>query len=81
MEAKIVVMIVTLAMPNGENSVNVKRMPSEDACKAAARIEASDPFVAKVECSELSDGKLELNFKSPAKARKIPEAVVERSTG
>lgn len=81
MEAKIVVLIVTLAMPNGEHSVNVKRMASAETCKAAAQIEASDPFVAKVECSALDNGKLELNFKSIQAPKKIPEAVVERWTG
>lgn len=81
MEAKIIVMIVTLAMPNGEASVSVKPMASAEKCKVEAKIEASDPFVAAVECSELIDGKLELNFDRANDERKIPEAVVERSTG
>lgn len=81
MEAKIVVMIVTLAMPNGENSVSVKPMASADSCRIEARIEASDPFVASVECSELRDGKLELQFKEMDGERKIPETAMDGSTG
>ncbi len=80
METSVIVMIVTLAMPNGDASVSVKPMESADKCRAAARIEASDPYVAAVECSLLTNGKLELKFKRN-NARKIPEAVVERSTG
>ncbi len=63
MEPKIIVMIVTLAMPNGNSGVHVKPMPTVDHCVAEANIEASDPFVAHVECSELTDGKLLLDFK------------------
>ena len=80
MDSAIVVMIVTLAMPNGESSISVKPMPSVETCRMEANIEASDPYVAAVECSELADGKLELTFKRPHE-RKIPQAVVERSTG
>jgi hypothetical protein len=82
MESSVIVMIVTLALPNGDNSVNVKPMISVDKCRIEAQIEAADPFVANVECSELTDGKLELMFKRDADDnRKIPEAVVARSTG
>jgi hypothetical protein len=81
MEAKIVVMIVTLAMPNGESSVSVKPMVSADSCRIEAKIEASDPFVAAVECSELRDGKLELKFKRSDGEHKIPEAAMDGSTG
>jgi hypothetical protein len=83
MGPKIIVMIVTLAMPNGDSGVHVKPMANAEACRQEAQIEASDPFVAGVECSELKDGKLELNFKriDGADERKIPEAVVEKSTG
>ena len=81
MESAVIVLIVTLALPNGGNSVNVKPMVSADKCRIEARIEASDPFVAAVECSELSDGKLELMFKPGGEKRKIPEAVVAKSTG
>jgi hypothetical protein len=84
MESAVIVMIVTLALPNGDSSVSVKPMASVDTCRTAAKIEASDPYVANVECSELSDGKLELVFKRQQDlepGRKIPEAVVDRSTG
>ena len=80
MDSAVIVMIVTLAMPNGDSSVNVKPMQSAEMCRMEAKIEASDPYVANVECSELADGKLELTFKR-LQDRKIPEAVVERSTG
>lgn len=63
MDPKIIVMIVTLAMPNGDSGVHVKPMPTVDHCVAEATIEASDPFVRNVECSELEDGRLLLNFK------------------
>ncbi|MEQ1653171.1 MAG: hypothetical protein ABL897_11840 [Hyphomicrobium sp.] len=83
MDQAVIVMIVTLAMPNGDNSVSVKPMVSVDKCRIEAQIEASDPYVSAVECSELRDGKLELNFKrtDDAEERKIPQAVIERSTG
>ncbi len=80
MEPKIIVMIVQLAMPNGEAGVQVKPMETEEACRTAAEIEVSDPFVARVECSELVDGRLELNFK-PNSKRKIPETTNFKSTG
>lgn len=80
MDTNVIVMIVTLALPNGDQSISVKQMANADTCRAEAQIEASDPFVARVECSALNDGVLHLNFKR-AKARKIPEAVVDRSTG
>ena len=81
MEPKIIVMIVTLAMPNGDNTVSVKPMDDADACKVQAQIEVSDPYVAAVECSELMDGKLELKFKHSGEDRKIPEAAMFGSTG
>lgn len=62
MEPKIIVMIVTLAMPNGDSGVQVKPMPTVEHCVAQANIEASDPFVRNVECSELENGKLLLEF-------------------
>ncbi len=80
MDSTVIVMIVMLALPNGEESLSVKPMESVAACRAEAQIEASDPYVAHVECSELTDGVLHLSFKKPQQ-RKIPEAVVERSTG
>ncbi len=80
MDTSVIVMIVTLSMPDGAESVSVKPMETAATCREQAAIEASDPFVASVLCSELRDGKLELNFARSIK-RKIPEAVVERSTG
>jgi hypothetical protein len=80
MDGAVIVMIVTLAMPNGDASVSVKPMPSVAKCKVEAQIEASDPYVSAVECSELTNGKLELTFKR-LQERKIPQAVNARSTG
>ena len=45
MDSKIVVMIVQLAMPNGDGSYEVRPMADVETCIAAAEIEASDPFV------------------------------------
>lgn len=63
MDTTIIVMIVTLALPSGEESINVKPMANADRCRAEAQIEASDPFVARVVCSTLKNGVLELNFR------------------
>lgn len=63
MEPNIIVMITLLAMPNGENGVHVKPFETVAACAEAARVEVTDPFVAHVECSELTDGNLTLSFK------------------
>lgn len=79
MEPKIIVMIVQLAMPNGDAGVQVKPMATAEACRQAAEIEASDPFVAGVECSELVDGKLQLDFQPDR--HKIPETANYKSTG
>ncbi len=81
MEPTIIVMIVTLALPNGDSSVSVKPMANADTCKVEAQIEASDPFVAGVECSELLNGVLQLNFKRTDQERKIPESAMDGSTG
>lgn len=81
MNSKIIVMIVQLTMPNGEAGVQVKPMADAEACRTAAEIEVSDPFVARVQCSELSDGKLELNFNRPRSKRKVPETLNYKSTG
>jgi len=62
MEPKLIVMIVTLALPNGDSGVHVTPMPTVDHCMAEATIEAADPFVQNVECSELFDGVLQLRF-------------------
>ncbi|MBN9265449.1 MAG: hypothetical protein J0I75_12990, partial [Hyphomicrobium sp.] len=61
MDPNIIVMITLLAMPNGEQSVHLKAFETGAACAEAAKIEASDPFVARVECSELTDGSLTLS--------------------
>ena len=63
MDPNIIVMITLLSLPNGERSVNLKPFETVAACAEAAAIEASDPFVARVECSELTDGSLTLSFK------------------
>lgn len=63
MDPNIIVMITLLAMPNGDSSVHLKPFETVAACAEAAQIEASDPFVARVECSELFDGNLTLSFK------------------
>lgn len=81
MDGTVIVMIVTLAMPNGEKGVNVKPMPDVNRCMAEAAIEASDPFVAGVQCSALANGELKLKFK-PETARPAPASAVDpRSTG
>lgn len=63
MDPIIIVMITLLALPNGDNGVHVKPFETVAACTEAALIEKSDPFVAHVECSELTDGNLTLSFK------------------
>jgi hypothetical protein len=60
--------------------VQVKPMANAEACRSAAEIEASDPFVAGVACSELTDGVLQLNFKRQ-QPRRIPETANYKSTG
>jgi hypothetical protein len=80
MEPSVIVMIVTLALPNGDASVEVKPMETAQHCKAAADIEASDPFVASVECSELHDGRLELKFQK-RNGEKSPETAEPATTG
>jgi hypothetical protein len=63
MGTPVIVMIVTLALPNSAATVQVKPMETDAQCRAAADLEAADPFVASVECSELSNGRLELEFR------------------
>jgi hypothetical protein len=63
MEPNIIVMITLLSLPNGESGVHVKPFETPAACAEAAHIEATDPFVAHVECSELFDGNLTLHFR------------------
>jgi hypothetical protein len=67
MDPSIIVMITLLAMPNGDSSVHLKPFETIAACAEAAEIEATDPFVARVECSELTDGSLTLSFKRSPK--------------
>ncbi len=62
MEANIIVLILTLVMPNGNQSVTVQPMQTADVCIAQAQLEIADPFVAQAECAALEDGKLELHF-------------------
>jgi hypothetical protein len=62
-EPKLIVMITTLILPNGEASVNVKPYATPTLCRQAARIEQADPFVAAVRCSELKKDALTLRFK------------------
>lgn len=70
MEPSTIVMIVTLALPNGQPSVVVKPMPSAEHCRRAADIEASDPFVGAVTCSELTDGILHLKLAADTRPQK-----------
>lgn len=63
MDPNIIVMITMLALPNGDSGVHIKPFETAAACFEAAEIEASDPFVAHVQCSALTDGSLTLNFK------------------
>lgn len=62
MTPKLVVMIIMLAMPNGDSGVHVKPYATAETCIEAANIEATDPFVRSVECAELDDGLLTLRF-------------------
>lgn len=80
MSPKVIVMIVTLAMPNGDSGVHVKPMPTVDHCIEEANIEASDPFVKDVECSELSDGVLQLRFERKEETSP-PETASAETTG
>jgi hypothetical protein len=68
----IVVMIVMLAMPNGDSGVHVKPFATAESCIEAANIEASDPFVRSVECAELHDGMLTLRFDRSAAPEETP---------
>ena len=62
MDLKVIVMITMLALPNGESTVHVTSFESPSKCIEAADIEASDPFVANVECAQIDDGVLMLKF-------------------
>lgn len=76
MDPTVIVMITMLALPNGESTVHVKPFPTANQCIAAADIEASDPFVANVECARLDDGVLMLRFNPPAGGEKQPTSKV-----
>jgi hypothetical protein len=66
MEPKLIVMITTLLLPNGDSSVNVKPFATAAICHEAANIEISDPFVAGAECAVLENGEVTLQFKRDA---------------
>ena len=83
MEPKIVVMIIMLALPNGDGGVHVKPFATTETCIEAASIEATDPFVRTVECAELDNGELMLRFdrgEAPKNAEP-PPAVTAGTTG
>ncbi len=63
MDPNIIVMITMLSLPNGDSGVHIKPFETVGACTRAAAIEATDPFVAHVQCSSLTDGSLTLSFK------------------
>ena len=82
MGTPVIVMIVTLAMPNGDATVQVKPMETAEHCRAAADLEAADPFVASVECSELIDGRLELELRHRGRdTEAMPFTTNPRNTG
>ena len=81
MEPIIIVMITMLALPNGDNGVHIKPFDSVAACIEAAGIEATDPFVAHVECSELIDGSITLNFKNSGPRAAPDGSSPHKSTG
>ncbi|MEO1280666.1 MAG: hypothetical protein AAFV69_02910 [Pseudomonadota bacterium] len=62
MEPKTIVLILMLALPNGEASVSVHPMTTEKGCIERANLEVSDPFVSSAECAVLDDGVLQLQF-------------------
>ncbi|MEL7048943.1 MAG: hypothetical protein AAFO75_08290 [Pseudomonadota bacterium] len=62
MEPKTIVLILMLAMPNGEASVSVHPMTTEQGCFERANLEVTDPFVSSAECAVLDDGVLQLQF-------------------
>lgn len=82
MEPKIVVMIIMLALPNGDGGVHVKPFATTETCIEAASIEATDPFVRTVECAELDNGELMLRFDRGEPPQNIePPAVTAGATG
>jgi hypothetical protein len=81
MTPNVIVMIVTLSLPNGDSGVHVKPVPTVERCVADANIEASDPFVLHVECARLEDGRLELRFERKDDGTPIPAADSPRASG
>jgi hypothetical protein len=77
MDPNVIVMITLLVLPNGDNGVHVKPFNTVAACTEAADVEATDPFVAYVECSELTDGNLTLSFKRNDKLPAVKSAEKE----
>ena len=53
METAVIVMIVTLAMPNGDNSVSIKPMLSVENCRVEAKMRG--PFLAIFGADGLQD--------------------------
>ena len=52
-----------MALPSGDKGVHVTPFPDVERCVVAANLEATDPKVLHVECSELANGELKLQFK------------------
>ncbi len=81
MSPKIIVMIIMLALPNGDSGVHVKPFATAETCMEAANIEATDPFVRTVECAELEDGLLMLRFDRGEQPQQEAPAVTAGATG
>ena len=77
MEPKLIVMITTLVLPNGDSSVNVKPFASTAICGEAANIEVSDPFVAGAECAVLENGEITLQFNREAIEQMVQQTKVK----
>ena len=63
MEPIIIVMITMLALPNGDNGVRRRAIRHGRGLYRGCRHRGDGPVVAHVECSELVDGNLTLNFR------------------
>lgn len=75
MTPNVIVMIVTLSLPNGDSGIHVKPIETVERCVAEAKVEAGDPFVVNVECASLDDGRLELRFERRDGQPPAPETV------
>ncbi len=73
MDPNIIVMITMLSLPNGDSGVHIKPYETVAACAKAAEIESTDPVVAHVQCSSLTDGNLTLSFKRALKQPAIQQ--------